>query len=321
MTRWSRYPLWSAVLALAMLLAVGGRYAWTHLDGTGRAGLIGGMLPPAAVVLGALIALSGVVRTVTENREARMQSHQREVRRALHDRYAVAAGQLASESPLVRQAGALTLSGLADDWYAHADPQQRTVCVELLCAYLRTKGKRGDPARDLIVDQIRWHTKVGIDPARNWGQLPGGMDLRGADLRGMSLCGPGSRLTHVDLRGASLDEAELTDVMLDRVRLDGCSLKGVTLDRATCDGVTARGADLRDASLRNVTVLGGTSVDGANIARADVTGADLKMLQGLDTALGADALTWDGATRWPGDGPAEWFTRSRAGVTAPLAAD
>lgn len=50
----------------------------------------------------------------------------------LAERYAKAAEQLGHEQPAVRLAGVYSMARLADDW-----PEQRQVCIDVLCAYLR----------------------------------------------------------------------------------------------------------------------------------------------------------------------------------------
>ncbi|MFD9633685.1 pentapeptide repeat-containing protein [Streptomyces violascens] len=50
----------------------------------------------------------------------------------LADRYTTAAGQLGHEQAAVRLAGVYALARLADDWH-----EQRQVCIDVLCAYLR----------------------------------------------------------------------------------------------------------------------------------------------------------------------------------------
>ncbi|MEV7952090.1 pentapeptide repeat-containing protein [Streptomyces rubiginosohelvolus] len=50
----------------------------------------------------------------------------------LTERYTKAAEQLGHEQPAVRLAGVYAMARLADDW-----PEQRQVCVDVLCAYLR----------------------------------------------------------------------------------------------------------------------------------------------------------------------------------------
>ncbi|MGQ4383750.1 pentapeptide repeat-containing protein [Streptomyces sp. SAS_270] len=50
----------------------------------------------------------------------------------LADRYTTAAGQLGHDQAAVRLAGVYALARLADDWQ-----EQRQVCIDVLCAYLR----------------------------------------------------------------------------------------------------------------------------------------------------------------------------------------
>ncbi|MET7695698.1 hypothetical protein ABZT06_48915 [Streptomyces sp. NPDC005483] len=50
----------------------------------------------------------------------------------LADRYTTAAEQLGHGQPAVRLAGVYAMARLADDW-----PEQRQVCIDVLCAYLR----------------------------------------------------------------------------------------------------------------------------------------------------------------------------------------
>jgi uncharacterized protein YjbI with pentapeptide repeats len=60
-------------------------------------------------------------RTLTEQRS-----------RTLNERFGAAAEQLGSDKPAVRLAGVYAMAGLADDW-----EENRQICVDVLCAYLR----------------------------------------------------------------------------------------------------------------------------------------------------------------------------------------
>ncbi|MFF4551324.1 pentapeptide repeat-containing protein [Streptomyces sp. NPDC001435] len=78
------------------------------------------------------------------------------------ERYSTAASQLGHEGPAVRLAGVYAMARLADDWV-----EQRQVCVDVLCAYLRMpyewnsesdqykKGER--EVRQTIIQVIRDH--------------------------------------------------------------------------------------------------------------------------------------------------------------------
>jgi uncharacterized protein YjbI with pentapeptide repeats len=99
----------------------------------------------AAVV--SLISLGGTIlvaiigfrttRSVTGSTLAEQRA------RTLNERFATAADKLGSDKPpAVRLAGVYAMAGLADDW-----PENRQICVEVLCAYLRLPHE-SDPGDD-----------------------------------------------------------------------------------------------------------------------------------------------------------------------------
>ncbi|MEV7457540.1 pentapeptide repeat-containing protein [Pseudarthrobacter oxydans] len=55
----------------------------------------------------------------------------------LRARYTTAAEQLGHEKPAVRLAGVYAMAALADDWHSAEEDEQRQICVDVLCAYLR----------------------------------------------------------------------------------------------------------------------------------------------------------------------------------------
>jgi len=58
--------------------------------------------------------------------------------RALRERYTEAAEQLGSDSFAIRFAGVYAFASLADDWLTIGNQAECQVCVDVLCAYLRT---------------------------------------------------------------------------------------------------------------------------------------------------------------------------------------
>ncbi|MFF1482637.1 pentapeptide repeat-containing protein [Streptomyces sp. NPDC058301] len=80
----------------------------------------------------------------------------------LADRYTTAASQLGHDTPAVRLAGVYAMARLADEW-----EEQRQVCIDVLCAYLRmpyetdpesAKYKEGErEVRHTIIRVIRSH--------------------------------------------------------------------------------------------------------------------------------------------------------------------
>ena len=81
-----------------------------------------------AAGLGAVVALALNYR---RHRIEESQSH-RDDQRLLTERFGSAAEQLGHEQPAVRLAGVHALARLADDW-----EDQRQMCIDVLCAYLR----------------------------------------------------------------------------------------------------------------------------------------------------------------------------------------
>ncbi|MBY6366939.1 pentapeptide repeat-containing protein [Rhodococcoides corynebacterioides] len=58
--------------------------------------------------------------------------------RILRERYTSAAEQLGSDSFAIRLAGVYAFASLADDWAEAGNTSERQVCIDVLCAYLRT---------------------------------------------------------------------------------------------------------------------------------------------------------------------------------------
>lgn len=71
---------------------------------------------------------------------------------ALSQRYQDAATQLGSERPAIRLAGVYALARLADDW-----PEQRQVCIDVLCAYIRMPW---DPSNTASREEAQVHKAI-----------------------------------------------------------------------------------------------------------------------------------------------------------------
>ncbi|MFD7407758.1 pentapeptide repeat-containing protein [Streptomyces sp. NPDC059866] len=107
----------------------------------------------------------------------------------LAERYATAAEQLGHDRAAVRLAGAYALARLADDWQ-----EQRQVCIDVLCAYLRMpyetettaagykEGER--EVRHTIIRVIRDHLR---DPDASASWCPYSFDFTGATFDGGDL--------------------------------------------------------------------------------------------------------------------------------------
>ncbi|QII09326.1 pentapeptide repeat-containing protein (plasmid) [Rhodococcoides fascians A25f] len=141
--------------------------------------------------------------------------------KALHERYGAGAEQLGHNSAAIRLAGVYALASLADDWHAHrAGTRERQVCIDLLCAYLRSPapdagtgtgtGTEKD-VRGAILDTIRRRVTTLIGAAR-WRRKPDWhtrrLNLRGADLGGADLSQ--SLLAHADFTTSNLTASNLS---------------------------------------------------------------------------------------------------------------
>ncbi|MFJ7217974.1 pentapeptide repeat-containing protein [Amycolatopsis sp. NPDC098790] len=86
------------------------------------------------VALSVVAGVGGVVALVVAYRKQRIGevAEARERVKVLNERFATACGQIGHEKPAVRLAGVYAMASLADEWL-----EQRQVCIDVLCAYLR----------------------------------------------------------------------------------------------------------------------------------------------------------------------------------------
>ncbi|MEU9128838.1 pentapeptide repeat-containing protein [Kitasatospora sp. NPDC048540] len=159
------------------------------------------------------------------------------------ERYSTAAGQLGHETPAVRLAGVYAMTQLADDW-----DEQRQVCIDVLCAYLRMpyewdpesdKYRKGErEVRHTIIRVIRDHLQ-GSQERRSWSgftldftratfdggdfsdsHFRGNVSFSDTEFIGDSFSFDGARFSDgvVDFRGARFD---IGTISFDRARFDG----------------------------------------------------------------------------------------------------
>ena len=86
------------------------------------------------VALTVVAGVGGVVALVVAYRKQRVteSGEIRERTKLLNERFGAACNQIGNESPTVRLAGVYALASLADEWQ-----EQRQMCIDVLCAYLR----------------------------------------------------------------------------------------------------------------------------------------------------------------------------------------
>lgn len=173
---------------------------------------------------------------------------------ALRGRYTDAAEQLGSKSFAIRLAGVYALASLADDWRGFGNLKEQQVCVDLLCAYLRTDTlSRAEDAtqerqiRNTIVGVIRDHTvkqNAQTTDAMAWAECR--FDLSDADLTEANLAEI-NLLEGVKMINADLECADLSAAVLPNARLIDANLKGAKLTGAQLDNADLSGADLTSA--------------------------------------------------------------------------
>jgi membrane protein implicated in regulation of membrane protease activity len=86
------------------------------------------------IALSVVAGVGGVVALVVAYRRQRIGevAEARERVKVLNERFATACSQIGHDKPTVRLAGIYAMASLADEWL-----EQRQVCIDVLCAYLR----------------------------------------------------------------------------------------------------------------------------------------------------------------------------------------
>jgi uncharacterized protein YjbI with pentapeptide repeats len=106
-----------------------------------------------AVVAGA----GGVVALVVAYRRQHLSeaANAHEYDKALIERFGAAAEQLGADQSSVRMAGAYAMARLADKW-----PQERQMCIDVLCGYLRMPHASDPPADDRMLAEWQREREV-----------------------------------------------------------------------------------------------------------------------------------------------------------------
>ncbi|MEO7194834.1 MAG: pentapeptide repeat-containing protein [Pseudonocardiaceae bacterium] len=125
----------------------------------------------------------------------------------LAQRYTTAADQLGHEKAAVRLAGVYAMARLADDW-----GDQRQVCIDVLCAYLRMpyepdtaseKHREGERHVRLTVQEVLFNNlrrKDVVEERQPWPNID--LNLRGAHLDGVDLSS--GQVRSLDMTGCHL---------------------------------------------------------------------------------------------------------------------
>lgn len=226
------------------------------------------------------------VETTTENFILERAKQDADRISALHDRYTKAVEQLADGKAAIRLGGVHAIAALAEDWYLRGNHEQRQVCVDLLCSYLRSVRRNEVKSaktsavvnwdidtdflkedRDVRKSALEWLSRVASAEAARSTTQDGDepkpevkIDLRGISLRGM------------DLNFARLAHLQMSDADLVDTRLYNANLAWVNMFSADLSHANLLQADLSNARLESAK-LGGTRLAGANLKRAQLHAA------------------------------------------------
>lgn len=233
-------------------------------------------------------------KVLTDQRE-----HIASTERNLRDRYTTTAAQLAHESGAIRLAGVYALASLADDWHTFGNNDERQVCIDLLCAYLRTEppkprrsgidtstqvlegheesvAREEQHVRTAIINTIRIRTTPKIEGDRGvWETCQ--FDLSRANLTESALFGanlPRANLTESNLAGSYMSNTNLTGVSLHGADLTSTFLPSGNLTRAHLTEANLTDSYLVDVNLTSAR-LNDANLTGANLSSANLTNAFL----------------------------------------------
>jgi hypothetical protein len=111
------------------------------------------LLDVAKLVLGIVAGVGGVVALVVAYRKQRIAEagETREQVKLYAERFYKASEMLGSDSAAVRLAGVHALAALADDWF-----EERQMCIDVLCAYLRMPSPPAPIGEDKDVQHAEW---------------------------------------------------------------------------------------------------------------------------------------------------------------------
>jgi uncharacterized protein YjbI with pentapeptide repeats len=231
--------------------------------------------------------------------------------RELRARFTTIAEQLGSDKYAVRHAGAYALASLADDWHRFGNDSERQVCVNLLCAQLRSPRQKvqrnpedvamgevdfTDSPEDLevrktIVAQIRSHRPVKstdeyveitsaarpvVHQPPDWNSCSlnlSGADLSEFDFQAIDLSS--ANLEDADLSHARLAKADLSDAMMTRAKLSGTDFTDATMLNARLYSAYVV-MDSESLVWPNRAVFNGANLQGAWFTSARLRNADFE---------------------------------------------
>lgn len=218
------------------------------------------------VIVAAVITFwsAGMTRRTTE--ENNVREHYREVERHLRNRFSEISKLLGGKSFPGRLAAVYSLAALADEWYRHGqkiDDEQlgwaeRQVCINLLCAYLRSAelgdNQREREVRDSAIEVIRERVKIArpSDAPNSWSNHKfnfSGADLTNADFSRCAFLGSNLDMSDTELTRANFSRSALNGALFSGAVVEDAKFIGTDLTNADFTGVDLDKADTREATL------------------------------------------------------------------------
>ncbi len=264
-------------------------------------------------------------RDAEDARTAERLRRELEQQTARNARFAEAAAQLGHEKHIIRVAGVYALEALAQEWAAVGNREQRGVCIDLLCGYLRSpvewehtlqpapEPATGDDAqqtttvvrqlapeeaqvRTVIVDVISKHLRGSADTESS---TAGDWSDHEFNFRNATIVDADFSKTHFDgganFGGATLTatkfyEATLTNTNFYRATLTDTNFGGATLTDTNFGGATLTATDFGGATLAN-TFFGGATLTGTSFCGATLTATKFGGATLTNTFFSSAALT------------------------------
>ncbi|MCZ4277421.1 pentapeptide repeat-containing protein [Rhodococcoides yunnanense] len=191
--------------------------------------------------------------------------------RILRERYTAATEQLGSSSFAVRLAGLYALAALADDWQEIDKPNEQQVCIDVICAYLRTptvpmQDATDDDGEPVLIEDFKGGSKAEHEVRRTAIRIINERTSPRANTPvppavAEFFDGPWSD-RRFDLTGAELVDADFTSCTFDDIDLSNALLIGSTSFAAS--------------TLRQIRLTGATfAARGVPQGRASFVGAKL----------------------------------------------
>ncbi|WP_157876492.1 pentapeptide repeat-containing protein [Streptomyces sp. Root264] len=238
------------------------------------------------IALAVVAGVGGVVALVVAYRRQHLSeaTELREYDKTLIERFGAAAEQLGADQPAVRMAGTYAMARLADEW-----PQERQMCIDVLCGYLRMPHSPDPPADEGALASWRREREVRVTVLRLIAAHL--LDDAPVSWQGHDLDFTGAVLVEADFRGVRFTGG---DVLFVKTLFAGDGTDQIIFDEvnfAENGHVYFRLAEFRSGTVRfnRATFSGGwVTFDHARFTGARVSFRDAALIAGEVLFEGAE---------------------------------